>query len=171
VTDEPLDVGNLIASPDGKFVAFTMEVFRDGATARATKDRLDAIEQRKATGRVYERLFVRHWDRWNDGRRSHLFVKAIDGGPAVDVMAGMDADTPSIPFGGPEEMTFTPDGEGVVFSAKDAGREEAWSTDFDLYYSPVDGSAGAEVPDGGEPGVGHHSRCSRPTAGRWRIWR
>ncbi len=140
VTDEPLDAGNLIASPDGRYVGFTMEVFPDGATARATKERLDAIEQRKATGRLYERLFVRHWDRWSDGRRSHLFVKAIDGGPAVDVMAGMDADTPSIPFGGPEEMTFTPDGRGVVFSAKDVGREEAWSTDFDLYYSPVDGS-------------------------------
>jgi len=140
VTDEPLDVGNLIVSPDGRYVAFTMEVFPDGATAQATKERLDEIEQRKASGRVYERLFVRHWDRWNDGRRSHLFVQAVEGGPAVDVMAGMDADTPSIPYGGPEEMTFTPDGKGVVFSAKDVGREEAWSTDFDLYYSPVDGS-------------------------------
>jgi len=140
VTDEPLDAGNLIVSPDGRYVAFTMEVFPDGATVQATKERLDAAEQRKASGRVYERLFVRHWDRWNDGRRSHLFVKSVEGGPAVDVMAGMDADTPSIPFGGPEEMTFTRDGKGVVFSAKDVGREEAWSTDFDLYYSPVDGS-------------------------------
>ena len=28
----------------------------------------------------------------------------------------------------------------MVFSARDAGREEAWSTNFDLYVSPVDGS-------------------------------
>ncbi len=141
VTDEPLDVANLIVSPDGKSIAFTMEVFPDGKTPAETKKRLDEIEQRKATGRIYERVFVRHWDTWADGRRSHLFVKPVSEGDAVDVMLGMDADTPSKPFGGPEEFTFTPDGKGVVFSTKDAGRDEAWSTDFDLYWAPADGSA------------------------------
>ncbi len=140
VTDEPLDVSNLIVSPDGRHVGFTMEVFPDAATAQATRERLDAIAQRKASGRIYERLFVRHWDTWKDGRRSHLFVRPAEGGPAVNVMAGMDADTPSKPFGGPEEMTFTPDGKAVVFSARDVGREEAWSTNFDLFCSPIDGS-------------------------------
>jgi dipeptidyl aminopeptidase/acylaminoacyl peptidase len=52
----------------------------------------------------------------------------------------MDADVPSKPFGGPEEITFTPDGKGMIFGARDAGRAEAWSTDFDLYYAPIDGS-------------------------------
>lgn len=140
MTVEPLDVGNLIVSPDGRHIGFTMEVFPDAPTAQATKDRLDAIAKRKDSGRVYERVLVRHWDTWKDGRRSHLFVRPAEGGQAVNVMAGMDADTPSIPFGGPEEMTFSPDGRGVVFSAKDVGREEAWSTNFDLFYSPIDGS-------------------------------
>lgn len=140
MTVEPLDVGNLIVSPDGRHIGFTMEVFPDCPTAQATKDRLDAIAKRKDSGRVYERVLVRHWDTWKDGRRSHLFVRPAEGGQAVNVMAGMDADTPSIPFGGPEEMTFSPDGRGVVFSAKDVGREEAWSTNFDLFYSPIDGS-------------------------------
>ena len=35
----------------------------------------------------------------------------IAGGDAVDVMRDMDADTPSKPFGGPEEIAFTPDGK------------------------------------------------------------
>src|SRR4029077_12556354 len=34
----------------------------------------------------------------------------------------------------------TPDGKAVVFTARDAGREEAWSTDLDLFIAPVDGS-------------------------------
>jgi dipeptidyl aminopeptidase/acylaminoacyl peptidase len=55
-------------------------------------------------------------------------------------MKGMDADCPSIPFGGVEDMAFTPDSQGIVFSARNVGRIEAWSTDFDLYYSPADGS-------------------------------
>jgi dipeptidyl aminopeptidase/acylaminoacyl peptidase len=141
VTKEPLDAGNLLIAPDGRHLAYTMEVFPDGETVECTKSRLDKRQESKATGRIYEKLLVRHWDTWKEGRRSHLFVRPVAGGAAVDVMGDMDADTPAIPFGGPEEITFTSDGKGVVFTAKNAGREEAWSTDFDLYYAPVDGSA------------------------------
>ena len=146
ITDEPLDVGNLVVSPDGKHIAFTMEVFPD-SNAAATKARLDQIEQRKVSGRIYEGIFVRHWDTWKDGQRSHLFVARapvpgtqIETTQPLDVMSGMDADTPSKPFGGPEEITFTPDGKGVIFTARDVGPTEPWSTDFDLYWAPVDGS-------------------------------
>jgi len=139
ITRQSLDVGNLVISPDGKFIAFTMEVFPD-CNAACTKEKLDAVKQKKTSGRIYERAFVRHWDTYKDGRRSHLFIMSVAGGEAVDVMRGMDADTPSRPFGGPEEITFTPDSAGVVFTARDVGREEAWSTDFDLYFVPVDGS-------------------------------
>jgi dipeptidyl aminopeptidase/acylaminoacyl peptidase len=140
VTEQPLDVGNLIVAPDGRHIAFTMEVFPDCNTPVGTKDRLDEIEKRKTSGRIYDRIFVRHWDTWRDGRRSHLFVMPAAGGKTVDVMSGIDADTPSKPFGGPEEMTFTPDGKTVIFTARDVGAEEPWSTDFDLYLVPVDGS-------------------------------
>ncbi|OHB84481.1 MAG: peptidase S9 [Planctomycetes bacterium RBG_19FT_COMBO_48_8] len=140
VTRQPLDVGNLIVAPDGRHIAFTMEVFPDCNAPGETKDRLDEIEKRKTTGRIYESIFVRHWDTWKDGRRSHLFVMPAAGGKAADVMSDIDADTPSKPFGGPDEMTFTPDGKAVIFTARDVGTEESWSTDFDLYLAPVDGS-------------------------------
>ena len=139
VTEQPLDLANLIVSPDGKHIAFTMEVF-PGSGPAETKEKLDEIAGKKTTGRIYETIFVRHWDTWKDGRRSHLFVTPAAGDDAADVMKDMDADTPSRPFGGPEEFTFTPDGDGVVFSARDVGPEEPWSTDFDLYYAPIDGS-------------------------------
>ncbi|MHC4455996.1 MAG: dipeptidyl-peptidase 5 [Planctomycetota bacterium] len=141
VTELPLDVGNLVASPDGKYIAFTMEVFPDcNSSVECTKKRLDEIEERKVSGRIYERIFVRHWDSWKDGRRSHLFVMPSEAGVAVDVMRGMDADTPSKPFGGPEEITFTPDGKELIFTARDVGRQEPWLTDFDLYRVPIDDS-------------------------------
>ncbi len=136
----PLDVANLVVSPYGKYLAFTMEVFPDCPSPECTKQRLEAIAARKATGRIYERLFVRHWDTWEDGRRSHLFVMSIKDGEVRNLMPGMDADTPSQPFGGPEEIAFAPDNSGIVFTAKDVGREEAWSTNYDLFYVPLHGS-------------------------------
>ena len=140
ITDQPLDVGNLVVSRNGNHLAFTMDVFLDCNTVACTKDRLDEINSRKASGRIYDRIFVRHWDTWKDGRRSHLFVMPSAGGDAVDVTQGIDADTPSKPFGGPEEITFTPDGKGIIFTARDVGRKEPWSTDFDLYWAPINGS-------------------------------
>ena len=140
VTDLPLDVSNLIVSPDGTSIAFTMEVFV-GKTPKETSDKLKEIEKQKTTGRIYDRLFIRHWDAWKDGRRSHLFVMPIDGtGEPVDVMKDMDADTPAKPFGGPEEITFTPNSRGLVFTARDAGEKEAWSTNFDIYLSVITAS-------------------------------
>jgi len=140
ITDQSLGVSNLVLSPDGKRLAFSMEVFADCSDIECTEKRLKEIEERKATGIVFDKLFFRHWDTWKDGRRSHIFVRTIDGGTAVDAMKGMDADSPAKPFGGVEDVAFTADGKGIVFSARDVGRAEAWSTDFDLYYSPVDGS-------------------------------
>lgn len=144
ITELALDVGNLVVCGDGEHIAFTMKVFPDCNTLECTKSRLEEIKERKSSGRVYDRIFVRHWDSWKDGRRSHLFVMSSENGEPVDVMQGMDADTPSVPFGGPEEITFTPDGKELIFTARDAGREEPWSTDFDLYRVPIDGSKPAQ---------------------------
>ncbi len=151
ITDLPLNIGALSLSPDGSHLAIAMDVFPDADVA-GTKRRIDETAASKSTGRLYDRLFIRHWDTWKDGRRAHVFVAPIphdaddlisfhpDGQPPIDVMRGMDADCPNKPFGGPEDFTFTPDGRSIVFSARDAGRNEPWSTDFDLYVAPIDGS-------------------------------
>jgi dipeptidyl aminopeptidase/acylaminoacyl peptidase len=144
VTDYPLDVGSLKVSPRGELLAVSMEVFPDCPTLGCTRERLDARAKEKASGRLYERVFVRHWDRWSDGTRSHLFTVRLgsDGAAAtaVDVSRGFDADIPSKPFGGDEDFAFSPDGSSLVFSARIAGRTEPWSTNFDLFEVPADGS-------------------------------
>jgi dipeptidyl aminopeptidase/acylaminoacyl peptidase len=141
VTDLPVSVGNLIVSPDGKHLAFSAEVFVDCPDLACTAKRLEQRKQAQESGMVYDGLFVRHWDTWKDGRRSHLFVMPAEGGEPVDVTRGLDADVPTKPWGGPEEIAFSPDGEQVVFTARDVGREEAWSTNFDLFVAPIDGSS------------------------------
>jgi dipeptidyl aminopeptidase/acylaminoacyl peptidase len=139
ITRLPLDIGMFKLSPQGDVFCLALDIF-PGTSIEETANRLKESQKSRSSGVVYEQVMVRHWDSWCDGRRSHLFAVPVQGGDPVDVMNDMDADCPSKPFGGSEEVTFTPDGKGLVFSAKNAGREEAWSTNFDLYYVPVDGS-------------------------------
>ena len=140
VTRLPLDVDALEVAPGGRHLVLSMAVF-PGKSPEETKAALEAKEKSKATGLLYDRLFVRHWDAWKDGTRNHLFAYDLEKAEARDLMPAMDADCPTKPFGGSEDYTVSPDGKAVVFSARDAGREEAWSTNFDLYSVPLDASA------------------------------
>jgi dipeptidyl aminopeptidase/acylaminoacyl peptidase len=140
VTELPLDVDALDVAPGGRHLVLSMAVF-PGKSPEGTKAALEAKEKAKASGLLYDRLFVRHWDTWKDGTRNHIFAYDLAKGEARDLMPAMDADCPSKPFGGSEDYTVSPDGRTVVFSARDAGREEAWSTNFDLYSVPVDAAS------------------------------
>lgn len=144
VTELPVAVDGFALSPAGNAIAVALEVFPEcGVNFECTAERLEKQDD-APTGVVYERLFIRHWDRWKDGRRSRLFAFALDDegmpeGEPVLVSDTLDADVPSKPFGGMEEVAFTPDGRHLIFAARVAGAAEAWSTNLDLYRAPVAG--------------------------------
>ena len=144
VTDYPLDIGSFRVSPRGERLAVSMEVFPDCDSLKCTQERLEQRAQDKAHGRLYERLFIRHWDSWSDGTRAHLFTAALSpagfAGVPVDVTRGFDADIPGKPFGDDQDYAFSPDGRRLAFSARIAARSEPWSTNFDVYETPVDAS-------------------------------
>lgn len=141
----PLDVGSYQFSPDGERVLLSMEVFPQCAADLAcTRKQLDEHAARKTTGTLHTQLFVRHWDTWKNGTRSQLFSATVGAqglGTPVLLSQGIDGDVPSKPFGDAGEYTFSPDGKTVVFSARIAGTSEPWSTNFDLYQVPADGSS------------------------------
>ena len=145
ITDYPVDIGTFGFSRQGDRIALSMEVYQDCEDLKCTRERLDATAKSKVTARSYDSLFVRHWDTWGNGARNNLFVAELkaDGraGIPVNVSRSLDADVPSKPFGGDEEFVFSPNGKNIVFSARVAGREEAWSTNFDLFEAPVTGNA------------------------------
>ncbi len=146
VTQLPLDVAGFRVSPRGDRLAVAVEVFPDCADFDCTRKRLDERKTDKAHGQAYDRLFVRHWDKWKDGRSSQLFALAIDGdrratGRPVPLTAALDADVPSRPFGGRADYQFSPDGAQLVFSARIRGSLEPVSTNFDIWRVPTDGSA------------------------------
>lgn len=141
-----LDIGSFKLSPDGRHVLLSLDVFTDCPDINCTKQRLDDKAAGKATGELYDTLFVRHWDTWADGRRSQLFLGEFgaDGKllPKLTLMSrGIVGDVPSKPFGDESEYAFSPDGKTVYFGARIAGKSEPWSTNFDLYAVPADASS------------------------------
>jgi len=163
VTDLPLGVEAFRPGPTGGALFVGLSVFPDcDDPIPCTVDRLAEEAARKTTGRVYDRLFVRHWDTWKDGRRNHVFRIPLDGtgavaGPAVDLMAGVDADTPTFPWGSDSDWAVSADGRWLVYTAKVVeGSEEAWSTDWDLWKVATDGSAPAVCLTEDNPAWDHH---------------
>lgn len=161
-----VDVDNYKLSPDGKRIVFSAGVFQDcGSDLGCTKKKLGELKNHKASGVVYDQLFVRHWDTWNDGRRNTLFVaelpaagaKAVVGASAIS--ATLAGDAPSKPFGGNDDYTWSPDGASVVASVripqsygteagkntkaggKPTGNDEPWQTNFDLYRLDASGKS------------------------------
>jgi dipeptidyl aminopeptidase/acylaminoacyl peptidase len=145
LSNYPLDVGGYLLSPDGKAIALTFETFTDCPTLACSADRVTLAGAKKARGMVFDKLFIRHWDTWADGRRNQLFAArfgvdgALVGEPAL-VSRGIDGDVPSKPFGGMEDVGWAPDGGSLAFSVRIAGRDEPWSTNFDIFRAKVDGS-------------------------------
>ncbi|SOB88131.1 Dipeptidyl aminopeptidase/acylaminoacyl peptidase [Sphingomonas guangdongensis] len=97
------------------------------------------------SARIYDQLFVRHWDAWATGDRSQIFVLPLAGGVAsgwgTPIVGQLAGDTPSKPFGGTEEIAWSADGRTVYFALREAGRIEATSTNLDIFAAPADGSA------------------------------
>lgn len=138
VTKLPLDVDAFKLTPDGQTFVFAAEVYVDCDTLECTAKRLEEKAKQKTTAQVYDSLFFRHWDTWKDGRRAHLFAQKVSGGPVTNLMRKQNADCPTKPFGGSEDFVISPDGKTVVYVARDVGKEEAWSTDLDLFAVGLD---------------------------------
>ena len=83
---------------------------------------------------IYNSLNYRHWDTWEDGAFSHLFVEAVNGGSKTDIMVDEPYDCPQKPFGGPEDYIWSPGSDKVLYVTKKlSGVAYASSTNSDIY--------------------------------------
>ncbi len=89
-----------------------------------------------ATGQLYDDLMYRHWDHWVDSY-SHVFVADYDGSKLSndkDIMQGEPYESPMAPFGGMEQITFSPDGKTIAYTCKKlTGKEATLWTNSDIY--------------------------------------
>lgn len=174
VTHLPMDVNTLKVAPKGDRLLVSMDVFPECTDLQCTATRLATAGSPHAKPRTYERLFIRHWDTWSDDRQSHLFTIGVKStgevvGQPVDLTRELDADVPSKPRGGDEEFEFSPDGKHVAFTARVKGRDEAWSTNFDVYETAADGSGALQNLTGANAAWDTHPRYSPD--GRFLAWK
>ncbi|NML05150.1 S9 family peptidase [Sphingomonas sp. G-3-2-10] len=127
-------------SPDGTRVLVWADRKPGAPTIEPAQVKKDA---NAGSARVYDKMFVRHWDTWSNGDRSQLFVLPLgkDNAASIPLSRTLDGDTPSKPFGGGEETAWSPDGKTVFFALREAGTTEPLSTNLDIFSVPSDGSA------------------------------
>ncbi|MEM6585326.1 MAG: S9 family peptidase [Pseudomonadota bacterium] len=141
-------LSGFVIAPSGDKIALLRSAPRDCAQFRCTRTD-DAL----GTGRLYEgdAGFYRHWDRWvTPGEYNRVFVFDLKDGAVVgegtpidgsDPASGVTGNTPTMPFGGYEDLAWAPDGSGLYFVARKANAAEPTSTDLDIYYSDLSGNA------------------------------
>ncbi len=153
------DIAGFKLAASGARIAVWGEVPRDCPTFGCSDAKPKHLPG-PGTGRLYDGAdgFVRHWDRWaTPALHNRIFVFPLKDGAAQgegvpadgrDPATGITADTPTMPFGGAEELNFTPDGKALYFTARLANAQEPTSTNLDIYASQLDGAAPTLVTPG-----------------------
>lgn len=125
------DINGFALSPNGDKIILISDVKVGKSVAEIYPD----LPQ--TTGKIYDDLMYRHWDTWEDSLFNHIFVADFDGNAiqnAVDIMEGEPWDTPLKPFGGMEEIVWSPKGDKIAYTCKKlVGKEAAFSTNSDIY--------------------------------------
>ena len=124
------DIEGFSFSPDGKKVVLIESIDYHGSIQKNPSD------LPKATGMVITDMNYRHWDHYVTSI-PHPFVADVNNGvvgDGADILAGEPYECPMAPFGGIEQIAWSPDSRQIAYTCrKKEGVDYANSTDADIY--------------------------------------
>lgn len=159
------EADNIVISPDGKKIAFSKQVLVEKLMG---KDKY--ADTPKTTAQVYTDLNHRHWDYFNEGKYNHVFVvntsSSVDA--AKDLLEGKTWDSPQRPFGGAEDLVFSPDSSQLLYVTKPkSGKEYSTSTNTDIFAYDL---ASATTKNLTEGMMGYDVNPKFSPDGKWLLW-
>lgn len=130
LSNSELDIDGYSFSPDGKKVILLKSIPYYGAIAKKPSD------LPKTTGRLVNDLNYRHWDHYVE-TITHPFLADVTANgvsDGKDIMEGEPYECPVAPFGGIEQLSWSPDSKAIAYASKKCeGVQYAISTDTDIY--------------------------------------
>jgi len=140
-------ITNYLFSPDGNWLMYTKEVKMD----KNIHDMYPDLPL--ANARIEDDLMYRHWDSWEDDDYSHIFICSVQNinkeETHIDILENERFDSPLMPFGGIEQISWTPNSKSLAYTCKKlAGKAYAFSTNSDIYLYNIEDKTTSNLTDG-----------------------
>ena len=128
------NIDGFLLSPQGDKIILIAQV----KTVASTADKHPDLPL--ASGRVVDDLMYKHWDEWTE-TAPHPFLCELKREKGklevvnyVDLLEGTPYESPMKPFGGVEQLAWSPDGKTIAYTCrKKSGLDYAISTNSDIY--------------------------------------
>lgn len=134
LTNSSSEIEGFKFSPDEKSVILIKSIAYNGSIKKNPDD------LPLATGRLVTDLNYRHWDHYVESIPHPFLAKVTGNGidEGTDIMKGELYECPMAPFGGIEQLNWSPDSKTIAYTCrKKEGVEYATSTDSDIYLYDV----------------------------------
>ncbi|MFZ4725165.1 MAG: alpha/beta fold hydrolase [Paludibacter sp.] len=164
ITNRKDGLNDFMISPDETQLLFVADV----KYGQRTVDKYPDLP--KASGIIVNDLMYKHWDEWVQ-TVPHPFIADFNDGKIeneIDILKGEPYESPMKPFGGIEQLAWSPDGKTIAYTCrKKTGKEYALSTNSDIYFYNLETKKSENKTQGM---MGYDQNPTFSPDGKWLAW-